>query len=58
LQDIATYVKAMNTKSEIIFSGFLKEDIPLILEKSEELGLELVTSKHKNKWQMLHLKKS
>ena len=58
LQDIATYVKAMNTKSEIIFSGFLKEDIPLILEKSEQLGLELVASKHKNRWQMLHLKKA
>ena len=58
LQDIATYVKAMNAKSEIIFSGFLKKDIPLILEKSEQLGLELVVSKHKNKWQMLHLKKA
>ena len=58
LQDIVTYVNAMNTKSEILFSGFLKEDIPLILKKSEQLGLELVVSKHKNKWQMLHLKKA
>jgi len=58
LQDIATYVGAMNLQSEILFSGFLKEDIPLILEKSEQLGLELVVSKHKNKWQMLHLKKA
>jgi len=58
LQDITTYIKAMNTKSEIIFSGFLKEDILLILEKSEELGLDLVASKHKNKWQMLRLKKA
>ena len=58
LQDIATYVGAMNKKSEIIFSGFLKEDIPLILEKSEQLGLVLVVSKYKNKWQMLHLKKA
>ena len=58
LQDIATYVGAMNTQSEILFSGFLKEDIPLILEKSEQLGLQLVVSKHKNKWQMLHLKKA
>jgi len=33
-----------------------KEDIPLILEKLEQLGLELVVSKHKTKWQMLHLK--
>ena len=58
LQDIATYVGAMNAQSKILFSGFLKEDIPLILEKSEQLGLELVVSKHKNKWQMLHLKKA
>ena len=58
LQDIATYVKAMNNKSEILFSGFFKKDIPLILEKSKQLGLELVVSKHKNKWQMLHLKKA
>ena len=58
LQDIASYVGAMNAQSEILFSGFLKEDIPLILEKSEQLGLELVVLKHKNKWQMLHLKKA
>jgi ribosomal protein L11 methyltransferase len=58
LQDIATYVGAMNHKSEILFSGFLKADIPLVLEKSEQLGLELVVSKYKNKWQMLHLKKA
>tara|TARA_B110000459_G_C16576821_1_gene479196 strand:+ start:795 stop:1628 length:834 start_codon:yes stop_codon:yes gene_type:complete len=57
LQDIATYVGAMNHKSEILFSGFLKEDIPVVLKKSEQLGLELVVSKYKNKWQMLHLKK-
>ncbi|MBT3612495.1 MAG: 50S ribosomal protein L11 methyltransferase [Flavobacteriales bacterium] len=58
LQNIETYVGAMNINSEILFSGFLKEDIPLILEKSEQLGLELVVSKHKNKWQMLHFKKA
>ena len=58
LQDISIYVNAMNNNSEIIFSGFLIEDIPLILEKSEQLGLDLVVSKHKNKWQMLHLKKA
>jgi ribosomal protein L11 methyltransferase len=56
LQDLEAYVGAMNEKSQILLSGFLKEDIPLILERSEQLGLELVVSKHKNKWQMLHLK--
>ena len=58
LQDIAVYVGAMNEQSQILFSGFLKEDIPLILEKSEQLGLELVVSKQKNKWQMLQLKRA
>jgi len=36
----------------------LKEDIPLILEKSEQLGFELIVSKHKKKWQILHLKRA
>ena len=58
LKDIEKYVDAMNEKSEIILSGFLKEDIPLILEKSKQLGLDLVVSKNRNKWQMLYLKKS
>jgi ribosomal protein L11 methyltransferase len=57
LNDLETYVGAMEDKSEILFSGFLKEDVPLILDKSKQLGLELVVLKNKNKWQMLHLKK-
>ena len=28
----------------------LKEDIPLILEKPEQFGFELVVLKYKNKW--------
>ena len=58
LQDILIYENAMNNNSEIIFSGFLDVDVPIILEKSEQLGLDLVVSKHKKKWQMLHLKKA
>ena len=57
LKDIKKYVSAMNNKSEIILSGFLKEDIPHILEKSSQLGIKLVASKNKNKWQILYLKK-
>ena len=58
LQDIKHYVTALNdNNSEILLSGFLKKDIPLILDKSEQLGLQLVCSKNKNKWQMLHLKR-
>ena len=58
LQDIEKYVGALNENSDILLSGFLEEDIPLILEKSEQLGLALVVLKNNNKWQMLHLRKS
>ena len=57
LQDIEKYVGALNENSDILLSGFLEEDIPLILEKSKQLDLELVVLKNNNKWQMLHLKK-
>ena len=58
LNDIEIYVGAMRNAATILLSGFLEEDIPLILQKTEQLGLELVVSKNKNKWQMLHLKRA
>ena len=48
----------MNVSADIFLSGFLEEDISLVLNKSNELGLKLIVSKNKNKWQMLHLKKN
>ncbi len=57
LNDIEIYVDAMNDSAEIILSGFLEEDTSLILKKSQQLGLSLIGSKNKNKWQMLHLKR-
>ncbi len=57
LKDLTCYVRSMNKKCDILLSGFLEEDSLVILERSEELGLDLVVSKHKNKWKMLHLKR-
>jgi ribosomal protein L11 methyltransferase len=57
LNDIKIYVDAMNDSAEILLSGFLEEDTSLILKKSQQLGLSLIGSKNKNKWQMLHLKR-
>ena len=57
LNDIEKYVHAMKPSSEIILSGFLKEDKKIIINKIEQLNFNLVDSKNKNKWQMLHLKK-
>ena len=58
LNDIDIYVDGMESFGEILLSGFLEEDIPLILKRAEQLSLELVVSKNKNKWQMLHLKRA
>ncbi len=57
LNDIEIYVEAMGDTSILLLSGFLEEDIPLILGKAESLGLKLVVLKNKSKWQMLHLKR-
>ena len=57
INDIEAYVACMQISAEILLSGFLEEDMPFFLKKTEELSLELVVSKNKNKWQMLHLKK-
>lgn len=57
LNDMSFYINSMCDFAEIILSGFLEEDISLILNKSKEFGLDLVSLKNKNKWQMLHLKR-
>ena len=57
LNDLNFYVDKMCDSAEILLSGFLEQDIPLILSKSKELGLQLVVLKNKNKWQMLHLRR-
>ena len=56
LEDITTYATFVTEKSDVLLSGFLKEDTAEILKKSEQLGFELVDSKNKNKWQIIHLK--
>ena len=58
LNDIEIYVDQMKDDGQILLSGFLKEDIPLILEKTGQLGLELVVVKNKDKWQLLHLRRA
>ena len=57
LNDIEIYEAAMGMHATILLSGFLQEDNPLVLDKTEQLGLKLIVSKNKNKWQMLHLRR-
>jgi len=57
LADIQKYTRAMRPKSDMILSGFLKQDVKIILNKIKQLKFNLVASKNKNKWQMLHLRR-
>ncbi|TPV34083.1 50S ribosomal protein L11 methyltransferase [Paucihalobacter ruber] len=56
LDDMATYVSCLNPNGMVFLSGFYREDIPAITEKTEELGLSLVDTLEKNKWVALKLK--
>jgi ribosomal protein L11 methyltransferase len=50
LEDMKSYVGTMEDKARIYFSGFYKEDLVLIKQKAEELGLQFIDSKMKNRW--------
>ena len=50
LHDMATYVACMKPQAELYMSGFYAEDVPLIREKAESLGLRFTHSKSQNNW--------
>ena len=54
LEDINKYIDAMNRNSDLLLSGFLSEDVVIIRDKVESLGLSFVSHKNKNKWNLLH----
>jgi len=54
LEDINKYIDSMNRNSDLLLSGFLSEDVVIIRDKVESLGLSFVSHKNKNKWNLLH----
>nr|WP_320059010.1 50S ribosomal protein L11 methyltransferase [uncultured Bacteroides sp.] len=50
LNDMEAYVACMKAQGELYMSGFYTEDIPLIREEAESLGLQFIESKEKNNW--------
>ena len=50
LNDMETYTKSLNEGGELYLSGFYIEDLPIITETCNNLGLEFVENKEKNKW--------
>jgi len=57
LEDMPSYVEAMNSGSEILFSGFYTVDVPLITERALKLGLESSSSYEQSGWAVLRFKK-
>ena len=50
LADMDRYAACMHKGSELYMSGFYVEDIPVIREKAESLGMTFVHHREKNNW--------
>ena len=50
LADMAQYAACMHPGSELFMSGFYIQDIPVIQEKAESLGMEFIHHREKNNW--------
>ena len=50
LKDMATYVNCLNTNGKLFLSGFYQEDLPIIKESCENLGLNYQTHLVRDNW--------
>ncbi len=53
LADMPAFVSKMAPGATLLLSGFYTEDIPLLVAKAEELGLQFVTQRSDNNWACL-----
>ncbi len=56
LQDMPAMRSKMTQGAILILSGFYEDDIPILVEKANELGLDLMSRKAKGDWRCLVLK--
>jgi ribosomal protein L11 methyltransferase len=50
LNDMAIYVGCLKKEGALYLSGFYKEDLPVITECCNKLGMQFVDYKEKNNW--------
>lgn len=50
LNDMVTYQKCLNKGGTLYLSGFYNEDLPIITECCNNLGMQFVENKEKNRW--------
>ena len=54
VQDMASYAETMSKGSHIYMSGFYTEDIPVIRQTAEALGLTYIEYTEQNNWAAIH----
>lgn len=57
LADMERYIKTLAPEGEIVLSGFLEEDIAILVEKGKSLGLELRRETACEEWRALRLQR-
>ena len=55
IADIPVMVEKLSPNGRLALSGFLADDVPLLLAKAKELGLSLLTEKNEAGWYCLVL---
>lgn len=57
LGDMEVYVSAMNLGASLWISGFYVQDVPVLREKAERLGLRFLSQREKHNWAAVHFEK-
>lgn len=57
LDEMDEYADRIVSGGDLLLSGFYTEDIPMLVERAETLGLNYVSQSEKNRWACLRFKK-
>lgn len=55
--DMPAYAAALEAGGDLVMSGFLEQDVPVITDCAGKLGLRLVATAGKEGWMMVHVRK-
>jgi len=56
VEQLPSYAKVLRPKGSLLLSGFYKEDIPILEERCNQFGLQIVERKQKEAWCALRCK--
>ena len=58
LADMKAYAATLSDGGELIMSGFLEEDIPLLVKKGKSLGLKMTDKLSHDEWRAIRVKRT